>query len=51
MKKLLVMPLLILVVGTISAAYADCYKDGKAYPTGTVINGFICTESGKWVKV
>jgi len=31
-------------------ALADCYKDGKAYPTGTVIDGFICTADGAWVK-
>ena len=51
MKKLLVMSLLILVVGNISAAYAVCYRDGRPYPTGTVIDGFVCTESGKWVRV
>lgn len=34
-----------------SIAYADCYKDGKAYPPNTVINGFICTADGNWVKL
>jgi len=51
MKLLLVVfVILIVLAGTIPAAYADCYKDGKPYPTGTVIDGFICTADGKWVK-
>lgn len=51
MKLLLVVfVILIVFAGTIPAAYADCYKDGKAYPTGTVIDGFICTADGRWVK-
>jgi hypothetical protein len=41
---------LMLFASTFSVAYADCYKDGKAYPTGTVIDGFICTPDGRWVK-
>jgi hypothetical protein len=52
MKRLqIIFFVLILFAGAISAAHADCYKDGKAYPTGTVFDGFICTEDGKWVKV
>ncbi len=52
MKRLHVISfIVILFVGTISTAYADCYKDGRAYPTGTVINGYRCTADGKWVKV
>ena len=52
MKRLYVISfILILFAGTISAAYADCYKDGIPYKTGKVIDGFICTEAGKWVKV
>lgn len=39
-----------LLLWTISAASADCYKDGKAYKTGTKIDGFICTPDGRWVK-
>ena len=41
---------LIAIVVTSTAAYADCYKDGQRYPTGTVIDGFICTADGRWVK-
>jgi hypothetical protein len=40
-----------LLVGTAKLAYADCVSNGKTYPTGTVIDGFICTPDGKWVKV
>lgn len=48
MKKL---PRLLLLLTLFSQiALADCYKDGKAYPTGTVIDGFICTADGSWVK-
>ena len=51
MKRLqVILFILILFAGTLSAAYADCYKDGKAYPPGTVIEGFICTAEGKWVR-
>ena len=51
MKRLqFILFIMILFAGTISAVYADCYKDGKAYPTGTVIDGFICTAEGKWVR-
>lgn len=51
MKRLqVILFILILFAETISAANAVCYKDGKAYPTGTVIEGFICTAEGKWVR-
>lgn len=33
-----------------SAAFADCKKDGVAYPVGTEIGGFVCTKDGKWEK-
>lgn len=51
MKSLQVLLLIIILfAGTISVAYATCNKDGKAYPTGTVIGGFVCTANGTWVK-
>jgi hypothetical protein len=31
-----------------SAAFADCRYNGKQYPVGTIINGYICTAGGKW---
>jgi hypothetical protein len=45
-----ILVILTLFAGTISAAYADCRKDGKTHPTGTVIDGFVCTADGKWVR-
>lgn len=42
--------LLILFAGTVPAAFADCYKDGKAYKSDAVVDGFRCTAEGKWVK-
>ena len=42
--------LLILLAGTIPCAYAVCYRDGQAYETGRVVDGFKCTADGKWVK-
>jgi len=46
------MPILFFSLGlllwrTTSAASADCYKDGKAYKTGTTIDGVICTPDGR----
>jgi hypothetical protein len=50
MKGLLgVFFLLFLLMATISAAYADCTKDGKSYPEGSVVGGYVC-ENGKWVR-
>jgi hypothetical protein len=40
---------LTLFVGTVSAVYADCQKDGKTYSEGTVISGFKCVN-GRWVR-
>ena len=31
-----------------SATFADCTYNGKAYPTGTVIGGYVCGQDGKW---
>lgn len=42
--------ILTLSIGITPLVLADCYKDGKPYPTGTVIDGFICTADGTWVK-
>lgn len=43
--------ILTLCAGTAPAAHAaDCYKDGKAYPPGTVIEGFICKPNGNWIR-
>jgi hypothetical protein len=29
---------------------AVCYFDGKAYPTGAVVNGYACQADGTWKK-
>ena len=51
MKSLqVIFMVLTLSAGAVSVAYADCYRDGKPYPTGTVISGFICMPDGMWVK-
>lgn len=34
-----------------TAARADCIYNGTAYPTGTQIGGFVCSENGSWVPV
>lgn len=41
--------ILFLFAVTISAAYADCYKDGVLYPEGSIVGGFICRD-GQWVR-
>ena len=40
-----------LFTGIAPLAYADCVSNGKSYPPGTVIGGFICTPDGRWVRV
>lgn len=39
---------LFFVVTTISAAYAECYYNGQAYPTGTQIGSLVCQADGTW---
>lgn len=43
---------LTLVAGLVLAgfAHADCYKDGKAYPTGAEVDGYVCQADGTWKK-
>ena len=45
MKRLFLVTLLLMAC---SSAYADCWLDGKRYPTGTEIDGFVCQEDGTW---
>ena len=45
MKKLyLAMMLMVLS----SSVFADCYRDGVLYPTGTVFSGLTCQDDGSW---
>jgi len=32
------------------AVHADCTFSGQQYPEGTIINGYVCNEDGKWVN-
>jgi hypothetical protein len=43
---------LVLVAGVLfaGAANAVCYKNGKAYPTGAVVDGYVCQADGTWKK-
>ena len=41
--------ILLLLAVTLSAADADCYKDGTRYPEGSTVGSFICKD-GKWVR-
>ncbi len=47
MKRLIIVVLLILIS---SFAKADCYHNGVAYPTGSVVEGYVCTADGTWQK-
>ncbi|TPW10412.1 MAG: hypothetical protein FD130_2225 [Halothiobacillaceae bacterium] len=47
-KSYITLFILALFMGTVATAFADCIKDGKAYPTGTEIGGFVCTADGSW---
>ena len=48
-----VIRLLILVSGLAlsSVAQAVCYRDGKPYPTGAEVKGYVCQEDGTWKKI
>ena len=50
-KACIILFVLTLFMGMLETAYADCIKDGKTYPTDTVIGPFICTADGTWKKV
>jgi hypothetical protein len=43
---------IVLMVGLMwaLAAQAVCYRDGKAYPTGANVNGFVCQADGTWKR-
>jgi hypothetical protein len=32
-------------------AIAECQINGQTYQAGDVVAGFVCTESGRWIKV
>lgn len=43
---------LVLVAGLLLAtlSHAVCYRDGKPYPTGAVVGGYVCLANGSWAK-
>lgn len=40
----------LILISTISTAYADCKYNGRQYPTGTVIGPYVCRADGTWVR-
>ncbi|MGD8567402.1 MAG: hypothetical protein PVJ39_04920 [Gammaproteobacteria bacterium] len=48
MFRLVLAVLLLLLMQT---AIAECQINGQTYQPGDVVAGFVCTESGRWVKV
>jgi hypothetical protein len=44
--------ILVLVAGLLMAtmAHAVCYRDGKPYPTGAVVDGYVCLANGSWTR-
>lgn len=44
---------LLLVAGfcVAQSAAAVCYYDGRPYPTGAVVNGYVCRADGTWRRV
>ncbi len=49
MRKVVYITVVLLMFVT-SPVFADCTYNGKSYPTGTTIGGYVCTESGSWDK-
>lgn len=43
---------LILFAGLVltTSAQAVCYRNGKPYPTGAVVEGYVCQADGTWKK-
>jgi hypothetical protein len=43
---------LVLVAASLlsSVAQAVCYRDGKPYPTGAEVGGYVCQADGTWKK-
>jgi len=44
--KILILTVLIGLFST--PALADCYLNGKPYPTGTIVAGLTCQVDGNW---
>lgn len=46
LKMMVLVPTLLLS----TLAQAVCYRDGRPYPTGAEVNGYICMADGTWKK-
>lgn len=33
-----------------TSVQAVCYRDGKPYPTGAEVDGYVCQADGTWKK-
>jgi hypothetical protein len=40
--------LMLLTIGAVEEAVADCYLNGKPYPTGTKFGPYTCMPDGGW---
>jgi hypothetical protein len=51
-EGLMTAKLLIVVAGLVLATsvQAVCYRDGRPYPTGAVVDGWECQADGTWKK-
>lgn len=47
MRLLLAISLLMLT----QTVVAKCQLNGQTYQSGDVVAGFVCTESGRWIKI
>lgn len=47
-RKLLV---LVAMLGISLGASAVCYRDGRPYPTGAVVGGYVCQADGTWRRL
>lgn len=49
-EKRMMARMFVLAFGLLLAASAQavCYKDGKPYPTGAEVGGYVCQADGTW---
>jgi hypothetical protein len=42
--------ILVMAMWLATSAHAVCYRDGKPYPTGAEVGGYVCQADGTWRK-
>ena len=47
-KTVFLIGVLLGVCGIFADVCADCIYAGQSYPTGTIINGYVCEPDGTW---